>query len=217
MASGYTVVEVDASARDRLLSGDAEAWRRCDAITWGQVPWTTAFRAAWSREALYLCFDAADDRPWHTLTTRDDRLWNEEVVEIFLDPAGSGRDYAELEISPANVVCDLIVVRPWPDLHSDPAWHFASIETRVTPWRAPEAGPSGWRATAAIPWPDFANLPTTVTLPPRRGDSWQFNVFRIKRPHGPEAPERDVVYAAWSPTGGPSFHVPSAFKDFRFS
>ena len=29
----------------------------------------------------------ADDRPWHTLTARDDRLWNEEVVEIFIDPA----------------------------------------------------------------------------------------------------------------------------------
>ena len=213
----YSVVEVDAAARDRLLSGDAEAWSRSEAITWGPPPWTTAFRAAWSPEALYLCFDAADDRPWHTLTSRDDRLWNEEVVEIFLDPAASGRDYAELEISPANVVCDLIVVRPWPDLHSDPAWHFATIATRVMPWRAPEAGPSGWRATAAIPWQDFANLPTPLTLPPRRGESWQFNVFRIKRPHGPEAPEKDVVYAAWSPTGGPSFHVPSAFKEFRFS
>jgi len=91
MASGYTVVEVDASARERLLSGDAEAWRRCDAIPRGQAPWTTAFRAAWSREALYLCFDAADDRPWHTLTARDDRLWNEEVVEIFLDPTGPAK------------------------------------------------------------------------------------------------------------------------------
>jgi hypothetical protein len=213
----YSVVELAPSLRDRLLSGDAAAWRSCEAITWGQAPWTTTFRAAWSNEALYLCFDAADDNPWHTLTGRDDRIWNEEVVEIFIDPTGCGRDYAELEISPANVVCDLIVPRPWPDLLSDPSWHFANIETRVTSWQAPEAGPAGWRATAAIPWEDFATLPAPGTLPPRRGDSWQFNVFRIKRPNGPAAPEDGVVYAAWSPTGGPSFHVPSVFRPFLFT
>jgi hypothetical protein len=217
MSSSYRVVEVEVSRADLLLAGDAAAWEACEAIRWGPEPWTTTFRAAWSRAALYLRFDAADDRPWHTLTARDDRLWTEEVVEIFIDPTGSGRDYAELEISPANIVCDLIVVRPSPDLYSDPAWHFASIETRVTPWRAPESGPAGWSATAAIPWQDFANLPTPVPLPPRRGDTWHFNVFRIKRPHGPAAPEEGAVYAAWSPTGGPSFHVPSVFREFRFS
>ena len=179
--------------------------------------WTTTFSAAWSGEALYLRFDVADDRPWHTLTARDDRLWTEEVVE---DLHRSDRQRPRLrraEISPANIVCDLIVVRPWPDLYSDPEWHFASIETRVTPWRTPESGPSGWRATAAIPWQDFANLPAPVPLPPRRGDTWHFNVFRIKRPHGPAAPEQDVVYAAWSPTGGPSFHVPAAFRALVFT
>ena len=83
MSSGYRVVELDPSQRDRLLSGDAESWRPCEAITWGQAPWTTTFRAAWSHDALYLCFDAADDRPWHTLTARDDRLWNKSSDGVF--------------------------------------------------------------------------------------------------------------------------------------
>jgi hypothetical protein len=38
-------------------------------------------------------------------------------------------------------------------------------------------------------------------------------VFRIKRPGGPDQPERDAVYAAWSVPDGPSFHDPTAFRD----
>ena len=36
---------------------------------------------------LHVRFDAQDPSPWFTKTARDDRLWEEEVVEIFLDPA----------------------------------------------------------------------------------------------------------------------------------
>ena len=36
------------------------------------------------------------------MTRRDDPIWEEEVVEIFLDPARLGRHYAEVEISPAE-------------------------------------------------------------------------------------------------------------------
>jgi len=55
-----------------------------------------------------------------------------------------------------------------------------------------------------------------VALPPRPGDRWRFNVFRVERRHGPKDAERDAVYAAWSPPPIPKFHVPSAFRDFVF-
>jgi hypothetical protein len=72
-------------------------------------------------------------------------------------------------------------------------------------------------ATASIPWSAFTHLPAPPRLPPQAGERWKFNVFRIKRPGGPAAPEDGVVYAAWSPTGGPSFHVPAAFRDFVYA
>ena len=52
--------------------------------------------------------------------------------------------------------------------------------------------------------------------PPKPGDEWRFNVYRIKRPKGPTRPNDDAVYNAWSPTGGPSFHVPAAFGVMAF-
>ena len=200
----------------RLLYAHARDWAPAETIAWGPEPYLTRFRALCSPAALFVRFDAADESPWHTMTRRDDRLWEEEVVEIFLDPSRAGVDYAELEISPANVVCDLIVRRPWPKLSSDPSWDIEGLVTRVTPWREPESGPDGWTATARIPWVGLAPMTERVTMPPRPGDRWGFNVFRIKRPAGPEHPGERVVLAAWQPTGTPSFHVPSAFGSMVF-
>ena len=200
-----------------LLDADAPGWAAADTITWGTAPYLTVFLALWGDDALFLRFDAADAAPWSTMTRHDDRLWEEEVVEVFLDPSRSGIDYAELEISPANVVCDLIVHRPWPELHSDPAWHIEGLATRVVPWSARDAGGEGWSATARIPWQGLRPVTDAVIVPPRPGDIWHFNVFRIKRPGGPARPAENVVLSAWSPTGTPSFHVPAAFGSLVFS
>lgn len=200
-----------------LPAAGAEMWSSADTISWGEAPYVTRFRALWGDAALAVRFDVADRRPWSTMTRRDDRLWEEEVVEIFLDPARRGEGYVELEISPANVVCDLMVRQPWPNLDSDPAWHVEGLETEVTPWRDPAGGPDGWTAVARLPWSGLSSVAAGIALPPRPGDAWRFNVFRIKRPSGPHRPFDDVRLLAWSPTGTPSFHVPAAFRDLVFA
>jgi hypothetical protein len=207
---------VHALADPAPLEADDARWSAAAAIEWGDAPYRTRFRALWSPAALHIRFDAADLNPWSTKTDRDDRLWEEEVVEIFLDPARRGRDYAELEISPANVVCDLVVRSPWPRLVSDPAWHFDGLETAVVSWRDPDAGPAGWTALARIPWGAFRSIAPGVRIPPEPDEVWRFNVYRIKRPSGPERPMDDVRLMAWSPTGGPSFHVPERFGEMKF-
>jgi hypothetical protein len=215
MAPDYTVAHTRASDTDLLRADDA-AWADVPAIDWGPPPWVTRFRGVSTPAALLLRFDVYDDKPWHTMTRRDEHIWEEEVVEIFLDPDRTGLNYYELEINPINVLCDLVVVKPWPELHSDPAWDFAGVETGVVPYRGEHAGPDGWTATARLPWQGFRALPSRAALPPKPGDRWRFNLYRIKRPRGPARPHDDVIHAAWSPTGGPSFHVPAAFRDFVF-
>jgi hypothetical protein len=215
MAPDYTVAHTGASDTD-LLRADDPAWADVPAIDWGPPPWVTRFRGVSTPAALLLRFDVYDDEPWHTMTRRDEHIWEEEVVEIFLDPDRTGLNYYELEINPINVLCDLVVVKPWPELHSDPAWDFAGVETGVVPYRGEHAGPDGWTATARLPWQGFRALPSRAALPPKPGDRWRFNLYRIKRPRGPARPHDDVIHAAWSPTGGPSFHVPAAFRDFVF-
>lgn len=191
-------------------------WKVAETIAWGAEPYVARFRAVWSDAALAFRFDVSDVGPWSTMTRRDDRLWEEEVVEIFLDPARRGEGYAEIEISPANVVCDLLVRTPWPDLDADPAWHVEGLETIVSPWRDSSAGPDGWTAIGRVPWTGLRSIAPAVAMPPRPGDVWRFNVYRIKRPGGAQRPNADVRLLAWSPTGTPSFHVPAAFRDLIF-
>ena len=191
-----------------LLGADAHDWERAREVVWGSEPYRTRFRALWNEHGLHLRFDSEDDAPWFTMTERDDRLWEEEVVEIFLDPLGDGR-YVEVELNPANVVCDLRRLGRG-ETASDPigpmdrGFNVTGMRTAVT------AADGRWVGTLLLPWAGLG-LPG----PPTPGAEIPFNVFRIKRPGGPEAPDAGAVFAAWSPTGSPSFHVPEAFRPLR--
>ncbi len=79
-------------------------------------------------------------------------------------------------------------------------------------------GAPGWTVTAFLPWRGLRGLPSAgkVTLPPKPGDAWRFNVFRIERPGGKASPEKDGVFAAWSPPSVQSFHDAGAFRDLVF-
>ena len=211
------------SAAAVLLEGDAEAWAGASEITWGPREYPTTFRALWSEAGLFARWDATDPRPWQTITTRDGKLFDEEVVEIFLDLDRTGTNYAEVEINPAGAVCDLRVLRPLPAKDGDPpwkgdfSWDLEGLQARAAVEKNRE-GVTGWRVTSLLPWSGLRSLPSAaaIALPPRPGDRWRFNVFRIERPHGPQDPERDVVLAAWSPTGIPKFHVAASFRDLVF-
>jgi hypothetical protein len=212
----YSVVPTKAE-RAALLAADDAAWAGATPVAWGPAPYETRFRALWSTEGLFLRFDADDPSPWHTMTRRDEHLWDEEVVEIFIDPDRSARDYYELEVNPANVVCDLRMISPWPDKKGDIDWNLEGLETRVHPVGG-AGGTKGWTVTALLPWSGLRALPSAakVALPPKPGDAWRFNVFRIKRPGGPKEPEKDAVFAAWSPPSAKSFHDAGAFRDLVF-
>jgi cellulose/xylan binding protein with CBM9 domain len=212
----YTVAVTKAD-RTALMAADEPAWASAAPIAWGPAEYKTRFRAAWSDAGLYLRFDATDPSPWHTMTKRDEHIWDEEVVEIFIDPDRSGHDYYELEVNPVNVVCDLRMIAPWPDKKGDIDWNLDGLETRVQPLRG-DGGTRGWTVTAFLPWKGLRALPSAahVAVPPRAGDAWRFNVFRIKRPGGPKAPEKDAVFAAWSPPSVQSFHDAGAFRDLVF-
>lgn len=213
----YTVVRLAAPAAG-LLAADAREWQDAAAIEWGPERYRTRFMACWDTDALHVRWDAVDDGPWHTMTHRDDHIWEEEVVEIFLDLLGRGRNYAELEISPNNVVCDLRVETPGPPLEATTDWDWTGMSSTVAALGDGPAGVNGWTALARLPFAALATLsPETVrATPPAPGAAWRFNVFRIKRPGGPRRPDAAAVYAAWSSPGGGTFHDPDAFRPFVF-
>ena len=215
-APSYEVAPTTAASK-ALLAADDKAWAAAAAIAWGPAPYETRFRALWSPDGLYLRYDVDDASPWHTMTRRDEHIWEEEVVEIFLDADRSGHDYYELEISPANVVCDLRMIdaSPW---NGDFKFDLEGLETRAAARMDAAGRTSGWTATALLPWKGLRALPSAarVATPPKPGDRWRFNVFRIERPGGKQSPEKDAVQVAWSKPTADTFHDPSVFRDMVF-
>jgi len=197
-----------------------------DEFTWSIAPQVGRFRSirehsgtpqlptqamlAWDDANLYVAFVCADPRPWGTMMERDMHLWDEEVVELFLDPDGDGRDYPELEVSPHNVVVDLLIPAPG-EISADEAakWDIAGLKTAVGKHAA------GWTVEMAIPWASLGE--SGFDEAPAIGDKWRVGLYRIERPGGPK-PDRDDSqdqYQAWAPTEK-SFHEPDRFGTVEF-
>jgi len=193
---------VSAPPRCRLAAGGSvDLGDLVRAEDGGAPRWRTRARLAWRQDRLVVTFECEDDDAWGTLTRRDDPLWREEVVELFLAPgAGVPERYFELELSPRGTIFDARVRSPHGDrrgLEVDPSWDCPELAARV----APTGRGDGWRAELSLPWRALAPPP----LPKR----WRLNLFRIERPRAGGAAE----HSAWSPTGvvPADFHRPACF------
>src|SRR5262249_16708230 len=63
-------------------------------------------KALWDQENLFLGFQIADNDLQTHFTKRDEHLWEQDCVEILIDPRGDGRHYYEIQVSPTGVLFD---------------------------------------------------------------------------------------------------------------
>ena len=160
----------------------------------------TALRVAERGGKLLVRFDARDEDVVATLTRRDDSLWTEDVVEVFLstDPAEPAGVYYEFEANPLGALFDARVDSPEgrrETMRVDVSWNCAGYSARV------RRRPGLWSALLTIPL-----APIAAGSPPRR---WRANFYRVDRGAG-RAPDE---YSAWSPvlSDPPDFHRPARF------
>lgn len=197
---------------------DESAWSRAAAVhlalsSDGEEPRLgTEARLCWDERALYVAFSCKDTDIWGTLTQRDQPLYEEEVVEVFLCPTGDLRHYFEFEVSPRNVLFDARIFSPEGDRRSmlvEHEWDAPGLESAVRVAGTLENRDDvdlGWIAEIAIPFADLG-----LAGPPAPGDRWRINLYRIERGEVEE-------YTAWSPTFRipADFHVPARFGWLEF-
>ncbi len=125
----------------------------------------TSVRLMWDEQFLYVRFVCQDDDILATLSGRDAEYDREDVVEVFLDPVGDGKEYVELQVSPNNGVRDVIYLCTGEpaydanglqtaelldrDVWSFPEWTLDGLRTAAA--RFDEHGRAGWIAELAIP------------------------------------------------------------------
>ncbi len=138
----------------------------------------TTFRILWDETNLYVAFRSEDPDVWGTLLKKDDPIYNEECVEVFLDADGDGRTYNELQVSPHNVNFDASFVARRSDLAEAMKWESGMKTAVFIKGTLDDDSDTDeyWTAEMQIP---IASL-NSVPHPPQKGDRWRFNAYRLE-------------------------------------
>jgi len=168
----------------------------------------TEARILYDETFLYFSFRCVDDNIWATLKRRDQHLWLEEVVELFLQADERQPGYIEVEVNPLGTVLDLYMLDVRKPLHYE-SWNSEKLQwaVQVAGTVDGKGGDREWTCEIALPMEDIVTAPH---LPPQAGDRWRLNLYRVdQRPA--------ISELAWSPTLQNDFHVPKRFGEIVFT
>lgn len=199
---------------DELDWGTAPALELRD-IKGRDAPKTVA-KMLWDDQNLYIAFVCDDTDIWATKTKRDDFLWEEEVVEIFIDPDGDGQDYFEFQVNPLNTQIDLLIPDPVVgvgDAKRNAQWDckgwLSEVKVKGTINKRDDTD-EGWTVEMAIP---LSELTRNLALGTQHHTEWRLNLYRIDRPKGQE---EDPLLLSWSKCVR-WFHEPERFGRVEFA
>lgn len=171
----------------------------------------TQARLLWDDQALYL-FAAMTDKELRAFgTTRNAKLWNGDVFEMFLKPKADAKPYYEFQFNPHGALLELAI----PGMPFDfdkvaaepPSGIQVAVQVQGTLDRPGDTDES-WSVEVRIPWSRFA--PTGGR--PSAGDCWRFALCRYD--YGPEGTEPLLMSSA--PLRKPSFHATEDYGILSF-
>ncbi|MBN1348359.1 carbohydrate-binding family 9-like protein [candidate division KSB1 bacterium] len=210
--------------RDIVLTGkiDDPFWAKASPVTLVDAAsgkpgrFQTEVRLLYNDTYLYVAFRCEDDYVWGTVTERDGPVYTEECVEVFVNPASLFHQYYEINVSPKGVIFDASLLNSRtpenPKAKYIPLWQLNLVDLQIKifvdgetdhPGRA-----RGWSAEYAIP---FAELWGAPNVPPKDGDLWRINFYRIDTPENEQ-----MEFYAWSVLGIADFHRPWDFGHLKF-
>lgn len=174
----------------------------------------TIVKSCWDAQYLYIYFNCIDPDIWGTMYNHDDPLYDEEVVEAFINPSGDLANYYELEMNPLGAKFDAFVYNPTgnrENMKVDRTWdcegwmHYISIDGSIN---KRDMNDVRWIVKWGIP---FSSISDKANPLPEDGDVWRVNFFRTDLTPFPE-------FSSWQPTfrTPADFHVPQYFGRLIF-
>ncbi len=156
---------------------------------------------------IYFSSRFVDDNIWATFKKRDEHLWTEEVVEVFVQADPAKRNYIELEVNPLNTMIDIYLLDIRVPLHYE-SWNSEKLQWAIQVDGTVDGKPGDkeWTCEMALPLEDVVTAPN---IPPKPGDRWRMNFYRVEK-----LPERAGL--AWSATGR-DYHRPERFGEIVFT
>ncbi len=171
----------------------------------------TKAKILYSKNGLYFLFSCEDTRITASMESDFMDLWNEDVIEIFLQPNPKVPAYFEYELSPLNYELPICIFNQNGKLNSWIPFHYeGSRKTRhqVTIHggvQKSNAEIRGWTSEIFIP---FDLLKPILENPPVSGTRWKGNLNRIDY-------DRGETLWSWQKNSG-DFHEFTKFGFFEF-
>ena len=228
-----------------------------DKPEWAAAPWSTPFdeirgqddapdgsrptlacrtrmKMLWDAEYLYIAaMIESDFQVVATFTERNSPIHQQDSdFEVFIDADGSCHNYKELEVSPTNVVWNLLLTRPYSDgggersgrvaQPGEPDYYEVEAQrtaTRVLNGRIGDASGATWTVEMALAHRDtLARLPDARS--PTAGERWRINFSRVEH--------RGATNWVWQPQvvwepkarryeGKVNMHLPDAWGFVEFA
>lgn len=202
-----TPIKVDGKLDDAVWA-KAPRFREFLNLDGSPGSYKTEARALYDDTFLYFSFRCRDDNIWATFKTRDQHLWDEEVVEVFLQADPQQSSYIELEVNPLGTMLDIYLLDIRKPLHYE-SWNSQKLKWAVQVFGTVDgnSGDREWTCEIALPLEDVV---TAKNLPPRAGDRWRLNLYRVEQRPRP-------ALLAWSPTFKEDFHLPAKFGEIVFT
>ena len=189
---------------------DKEVWKAAlkvelvDTVTGEKPVQGTYVCLLWDNEFLYIAFDCEDREIRAAYTGFNDPIYDQDVVEIFIDDNNDLKTYLEFEVNPRNAVLHYMIANNLEGTFLG----YARLKNNVISKVVRKEGEKRTWYEIAIPFVEFA---TADYIPPRSGDVWKLNLYRIDR--GENGQDE---YSAWALTGKVAFHKPQYFGELRF-
>ena len=183
----------------------AEGILLVDTVTGAESDNQTIVKFLWDDIFLYVGFYCKYEQINATMSGFNEKLYEEDVVEVFIDDNSDRKTYMEIEVNPLNAVLHY-------NIHNNLAGtilQFARVNNNIISAVIQDQEEKEFMVEFAIPFAEFITAPS---IPPEIGDIWLFNAYRINN-----TLRDDAEYLACSPTGKANFHMPNYFGELEYT
>ncbi len=164
-----------------------------------------------SDEGLVIAFEVADQTPNATYNNKDDHLWEQDCVEVMIDPGRDQKNYFEVQVSPTGVSFDTFYPRrrhPQPFGHVD--WD-SQVRSGVT--QSKENGGT-YTVELLLPW-QALRYRQMATTPVDASQTLGLNLFVMDKTDQGQNPAGQRA-VGWSPPRVGDFHALKRFGAVTF-
>ena len=216
---------------------------RLDHHIWGHAPWTSDFRdiegevrptprfrtrakMLWDDNYFYFGAEMEEPHICGWITEHDAVMYHDNDFEVFIDPAGRGHHYGELEVNVLNATWDLMLTRPYRSGgEAISGWEMHGVRTAVNLNGTLNDSADidrGWTVEIAVPWSAMKECGGTGH-PPVDGEQWRVGFSRVEWQYEivdgeyTKVPDTREDNWVWSPQYAIDMHRPERWGIVQFS